>query len=75
MDIKLIGKRAAETRRKRGLTQREVAENAGVTREFIAVFESGYKLPSTLTMISIAETLGVSLDYLVFGSRDTEARQ
>lgn len=69
MDIKTIGKRAAEARRKLGLTQKEVAESVGVSREFITVFEAGYKFPSTLVLINIAETLQVSLDYLVFGGK------
>lgn len=72
MDMKLIGKRAAEARKTRGETQREVAQAVGVTREFITVFEAGYRFPSTITLIAIAEHLQVSLDYLVYGAKKGE---
>lgn len=74
MDIKSIGKRAAKARKELGLTQKDVAEAVGVSREFITVFEAGYKFPSTLTMINIAETLQLSLDYLVFGGKDESVK-
>lgn len=70
MDIKAIGKRARERRNELGLTQKEVAEAAGVTREFITAFEAGYRLPATLTLTAIAEELSISLDKLVLGHED-----
>lgn len=72
MDMKQIGKRAAEARRTKGETQRDVAAAVGVTREFITVFEAGYRFPSTMTLIAIAEHLQVSLDYLIYGKEGAE---
>lgn len=70
MDIKAIGKRAHERRLELKMTQREVAECVGTSREFITVFEAGYRLPSTMTLVAIAEVLGISLDWLILGTKN-----
>ena len=55
MDFKAIGKRIRALRKKAGITQRELAEAAGVSREFITVLEAGYRIPTITTLCGIAE--------------------
>ena len=63
-----IGIRARQRRQELGITQRELAEAVGVTKNFITIFEAGYKNPSVYTLNQIASELGVTLDYLVNGN-------
>ena len=68
MDLKQIGHRIAAVRHDRGFTQRELAEAAGVTPQFITVLEAGYKIPTLIVIAGIADKLNVTLDYLVNGA-------
>lgn len=70
MDFKAIGKRIFALRKEAGITQRELAEAAGVSREFITVLESGYKIPPLATLCGIAEKLNVTIDYLIYGGKE-----
>ncbi len=69
MDLKAIGKRIFALRKEAGITQRELAEAAGVSREFITVLEAGYKIPPLATLCGIAEKLDVTIDYLIYGDK------
>ena len=44
------------------LTQEDVAEKVGVTRQAVAKWESGDSLPDLETGLRLARALGVSLD-------------
>lgn len=70
MDFKSIGKRILALRKEAGITQRELAEAAGVSREFITVLEAGYKIPTVATLCGIAEKLDVTVDYLIYGDKN-----
>lgn len=70
MDIKAIGKRVHDRRVELSMTQRELAEAVGTTREFITVLEAGYRMPSVMTLVAIAENLSISLDYIVLGTKN-----
>lgn len=70
MDFKAIGKRIFALRKEAGITQRELAEAAGVSREFITVLEAGYKIPTVATLCGIAEKLDVTVDYLIYGDKN-----
>ena len=69
MDFKAIGHRILALRKEAGFTQRELAEAAGVSREFITVLEAGYKIPTVATLCGIAEKLNVTIDYLIYGDK------
>lgn len=53
-----------ELRRKKGVTQRQVAADIGVTPASISAFEKGTKTPQLETAIKLAEYYDVSLDNL-----------
>jgi len=53
-----------EIRRKRNITQEQLAEILSVSRQTISKWESGLGYPETEKLLSMAEELNVSLDYL-----------
>lgn len=56
-----------------GLTQRQAAEIAGVAERVFQSYEYGRVMPTAPVLISLADYLDVSLDYLV-GRSDDPAR-
>lgn len=56
-----------EARRRKCYTQEELAETVGVSPGFISEIERGLKTPGMETFAEIAEALGSSGDYLIFG--------
>ena len=63
----------AEVRRKRGMTQAELAKAVGLAQASISTLESGETKPSFETLIKLARTLGCSLDDLVDLEADPSA--
>jgi transcriptional regulator with XRE-family HTH domain len=55
--MKELGRQIADLRRKRKMTQTELAERAGVTWSFIAKVEGGDRLPSMATLERLAKAL------------------
>lgn len=60
-----IYKNMAELRKQQGLTQGEVAEILGITRQQYQLYESGKREILLHLMIELADYYGVSMDYLV----------
>jgi len=58
--LKAFGKRVAEIRRARGLTQEQLAEKADITPLSIAFIEQGRRWPRLATLDKLAKCLGVS---------------
>jgi transcriptional regulator with XRE-family HTH domain len=61
---KIFPQRLKEVRVQKGLTQDELAEKTGVIPQVIGNFENGHNLPSFSVLVSLAQVLGCSLDYL-----------
>ena len=57
-----------------GMTQRQVAEAAGMTEQAYQRYEYGKTVPSALVLIALAGYFDVSLDYLVGRSDIPERR-
>jgi len=60
-----------ELRQERGLTQEELALEAGVSRGHIAKIETGGDGPGVETLQALAVYFGVSMDYLKTGAHPT----
>lgn len=60
-----LGQIIREKREALGLTQIEVAEKAGVDRNYIGMVERGERNPSYLSLIKIAAGLNMSVDQLI----------
>lgn len=63
-----MGDRIKDTRKKRGLTQENLAEKLDISVEYVSQIERGMKMPSMQIFIKLIEILDVSADYLL---RDT----
>lgn len=59
-----ISSRISELRKQRKLSQAELGEKAGVSREIVGRYERGEVMPSIEVAKRMADALGVSLDYL-----------
>ena len=64
-----LGKRIAEIRKDRDLTQEELAELCSVTRQTISNWENGKSYPDLETLVLISDTFDVSLDAILKGDR------
>lgn len=56
-----VGAYAAERREQRGLTQTELAQRVGVSREWVSRFERGDGSPSLRSVMNVMRELGVDL--------------
>lgn len=61
-------------RRRRNLTQVELAERAGISRGHLAAIETGKRMPSLSVAARICEVLGIAMDPGLFLPRDVAAR-
>ena len=61
----VFGKRLAELREEKGLTQTELSQLLDIQRVTIAKYETGERAPSIDNLISFAEYFDVSTDYLL----------
>lgn len=52
-------------RKQRGMSQEQLAERLGVTRQSVSKWESGQALPELAKIITLSEMFDVSVDYLV----------
>ena len=66
--------RLYELRKQQGLSQEELAEKLGVSRQAVSKWERSEASPDTDNLIALAKIYGLSLDELVFGVRQTEEK-
>ncbi len=52
-------------RKEKGMTQEELAFEVGVSRQSVSKWETGEAEPSVSTLLSLSQTFGVSVDYLI----------
>lgn len=57
--------RLRETRKQRQLTQEALAEKANISRVMVTRYETGQTIPTVEVLISLADALSVSIDYLL----------
>ena len=60
-----LGNKLAEARKKQNLTQEQLAERLGVTRQAVSRWESDAAYPETDKIVRMAQLLEVSCDYLL----------
>lgn len=68
MDKYGIGMRISECARKKGITQRSLAETVGVSEVSISRYVNGNRTPRYYILKKIAEELGTTVEYLVLGN-------
>lgn len=64
-DSKVFGSRIKEVREDRKLTQEQLAEMLSITTKHLSKIETGLRGPSVQLLISLAEELNISTDYLL----------
>ena len=61
-----FGEKLKELRRKRGMSQKELAVKIGTTSRSVINYENGKRLPGSVEIVRhISKALGVSPDYLI----------
>lgn len=68
MDREQLRASLAALRRRRGLTQAELAVSAGISDSYVSLYESGRREPEPPVLERIAGALGVRLDYVLVGA-------
>lgn len=66
--------RLEQARYEKGLTQTKLASKVGVTKQAISCYIRSKRIPRSDILVSIAQALGVSVDYLV-GTSNAKKRQ
>ena len=62
-----IGRFIADSRKKGGLTQAELAEKLGITDRAVSKWECGKAMPDTSLMLELCDILGISVNELLRG--------
>ena len=62
-------------RRKRGLTQAELAEAAGIAQNYVSDLETGKREGSPSQWLAISRTLGISMEELLAKPEDPQPRR
>jgi len=63
METKMIGSKIAEARKKTNLSQAELAQRLFISPQAVGKWERGESFPDIITLIRLAEILGVDLNY------------
>lgn len=68
-----MNNRISELRKKRHISQRELATRIGVSTSAIGMYEQGRREPDTKTLLRFAHEFNVTVDYLICASDENEA--
>lgn len=63
MDIKTIGNKITEARKKLNISQAKLAEGLFISAQAVGKWERGESIPDIITMTRLAQILGVDLNY------------
>ena len=67
--------RLFELRKKHNLSQEELAEKLGVSRQAVSKWERSEASPDTDNLIALARLYGLSLDELIYGEKQNEKKE
>ncbi len=67
-----VANRLYELRKKHNLSQEELAEKLGVSRQAVSKWERSEASPDTDNLIALAKIYGLSLDELLYGEKQTD---
>jgi transcriptional regulator with XRE-family HTH domain len=70
VDYAAIGRRVFDVRMRKGLSQKGLAERAGITSVFLSNIENAHNRASLATFLKLANGLGVSADALLCDNLD-----
>ena len=67
-----MAKRIQDLRKMRGISQEQLAEKVGVSRQAVSKWESEQSIPDLDKIITMSEFFGVTTDYLLKGVESTQ---
>ena len=67
--------RLYELRKKNNLSQEELAEKLGVSRQAVSKWERSEASPDTDNLIALAKIYGLSLDELIYGEKEEKKQE
>lgn len=67
-----IGSRIAESRRRVGMTQEELATKLSVSAQAVSKWENDITCPDVTTLPKLAELLGITVDELLSGKKQSQ---
>jgi len=70
-----LGARIADCRENLGWTQKRLADDAGISVTFLSEVENDRRKPGSDVLLSLAEALSASIDYLLRGSTERSISQ
>ncbi len=65
-DNNVIGNRIAQLRKERGMTQEQLAGAVGVTREAVAMYEIGQRVPKDEVKVALSNVLGKTVGSIFY---------
>jgi transcriptional regulator with XRE-family HTH domain len=65
--VQLMGRNVREARKRRGLSQEDLAHEAGMKRSYLSDLERGRRNPTVRALGRLADALGVEPDRLLAG--------
>ena len=65
-----LGERISELRKAKGLSQEELAEQLGVSRQSVSKWETGVAIPDTENALAMSKIFGVTTDFLLTGQNN-----
>jgi len=63
----MMSEQLIELRKKKGISQEELAHEIGVSRQAVSKWETGQGFPDTDKLIKLVEFYDTSADYILFG--------
>ena len=72
MDAKKTGKFISDSRKKHGMSQKDLAERLNITDKAVSKWERGLSFPDISMLIPLSEVLEVTLYDLLTGGNDDE---
>lgn len=69
VNFKIVGKRVKEVRKRKCLSQAQLAEKAELSTQYVSQIETAKKQASLQSLVSISNALEISLDELLAGNR------
>ena len=70
-----IGQRISRLRKERLLSQEDMADKIGVSRQAVSKWETDACAPDAYNLIALAETLNTSVEYIVMGKSSVEVQE
>ena len=67
-----VEEKLVNLRKSKGISQEQLAEALGVSRQAVSRWESGDSTPDMTNLLGLCQYFGVSADYLIFDEKDID---